>query len=261
MARNIFSLSFVLSPQKTNIKETALKLISLLVILGKEDRVFTKFKASELHFKSVSFDLIEGEFNSNVIKLAETFLKFNLTDIRQYEKEVSPTIEFSRDFGFRFLLEFDELKNKHFSITGNISSSRFSDITIEHFPFENNDYDFKWYLNILSKVNDFFKPKYSGVNIILPQFIEMYLPLNVIYPLGWITYFSNYSAISMPENAGFEIIQEEKGQYVISTREDFTASKDDFFAIKDKLLEGMKQLKRTCKEYTEIPSPPATLDL
>ncbi|SDD39980.1 hypothetical protein SAMN05216323_11722 [Williamwhitmania taraxaci] len=83
----------------------------------------------------------------------------------------------------------------------------------------------------------------------------MYLPLKVVYPLGWITYFSNESNIKMPTVDGFEIIQDEKGQYIIATREDFTQSKEDFFAMKEKLIDGMKVLKNTCKEYTELQNP------
>jgi len=255
MARNIFSLSFILANQRLSIQELSFKLISLLEILRLEDEVFSKFKVSALHFKSVDFDLEKLNFDEKVLKLSKTILQFNLSDIRQYEKEESPTTDFSRELGFRVLMDFDEKKKKHFSITGNLASSQWNSLAIEHFPLENSDYDFGWYLNILRKINDFLTPKYSGVNIILPQYTEMYLPLKVVYPLGWITYFSNESNIKMPTVDGFEIIQDEKGQYIIATREDFTQSKADFFAMKEKLIDGMKILKNTCEEYSEQENP------
>ena len=164
----------------------------------------------------------------------------------------NPTIDFSRDLGFRFLLQFNKNNKQHFSITGNISSSQFCGLAIEYFPFENSDYDFDWYFNIFRKINEYLKPKYSGVNIILPQYMEMYLPLKIVYPLGWVTYFSNESNIKIPKDIGFEAIQEDKGQYIIATRDDFTTNKVSFFAIKEKLIEGMKELKNTCNEYSEL---------
>ncbi|WP_158981186.1 MULTISPECIES: hypothetical protein [unclassified Flavobacterium] len=251
MAKNIFSLSFVLPSQKLSIRETVFKLLSLLEILRIEDDVFTKFKVSALHFKSVALNLEEGSFEENVMKLSEVILQFNFEDIRQHEKEENPTIDFSRDFGYRFLFQFNKNNKQHFSITGNISSSQFCGLGIEYFPFENSDYDFDWYMNIIRKTNDFLKPKYSSVKIILDQYMELYHPLKIMYPLGWITYFSNDSNIKISEKTDFEIIQEENGQYVIATREDFTTNKENFFAIKEKLIEGMKVLKSTCNEYSD----------
>lgn len=251
MARNIFSLSFILSPQRLSILETAFKLLSLLDILKKEDDVYSKFKISKLNYKSVDFDLKNGTFDENVSKLSEIILQFEKANIKHYEKEESPNIYFSRDFGFSILLEFKKNKKKHFAISCNIASSQWNSFSIQYFPVENCDYDFNWYFTILKKTNNFLIPIYSGVNIILPQYIEMYLPLKVIYPLGWITYFSNESNIKMPNDKGFEVIQEEKGQYIIATREDFTQSKESFFAMKEKLIDGMKLLKSTCIEYSE----------
>lgn len=255
MARNIFSISFVLPSQKLSIKETVFKLLSFLEILRIEDDVFTKFNASALNFKSVALNLGEDSFEENVMKLSKAILQFNFEDIRQHEKEENPTIDFTRDYGYRFLLQFNKNNKQHFSITGNISSSQFCGLAIEYFPFENSDYDFDWYMNINRKSNDFLKPKYSGVKIILDQYMELYRPLKIKYPLGWITYFSNESNIKMPKDIGFKVIQEEKGQYIIATREDFTASKESFFEMKERIIEGMKLLKERCPEYKETETP------
>jgi len=250
MARNIFGVSFVLPKQILSINETATKVVSLLEILRIEDDVFSKFKVSKLLFKSIEFNLEDNSFD-NILKLSETILSFELSDIKHYEKEENPTIDFSRDHGFNVLLEFEKNKKKHFSLSCNLSSSKWNSLSIENFPFENSDYDFDWYFNILRKTNDFLKPIYSGVNIILPQYVEMYLPLKIAYPFGWITYFSNESNIRIPTDIDFEVKQEEKGQYVIATREDFTASKESFFAMKEKLIEGMNVLKNISPEYSE----------
>ncbi|MBP6385586.1 MAG: hypothetical protein KA327_03100 [Pseudarcicella sp.] len=251
MARNIFDLVFILPPKRISIKETAVKLISLLEILRIEDNVFSKFKVSKLHFKSVEFNLEDNSFEKSVQKLSDTILRFELPDIKHYEKEENPTIDFSRDHGFFISFEFQMENKKHFNLFCNLASSQKNSLAIENFPFEKSDYNFDWYFNIFRKINQYLNPKYSGVNIILPQYMEMYLPLKIVYPLGWVTYFSNESNIKMPFDGGFEVIQEEKGQYIIATREDFTASKESFFAMKEHLIEGMKLLKERCPEYKE----------
>lgn len=255
MARNIFGVSFVLPKQRLSIRETATKLVLLINILRNEDEDFTKFKISKLNFKSQEFDLSDDLFEKVVLKLSETILKFELSDIKHYEKEENSTIDFSRSHGFFVSLEFMKGGKKHFNIFCNLSSDQRNSFAIENFPFENSDYNFNWYFNILRKTNQFLKPEYSGVNIILSQYMEMYWSLKIIYPLGWITYFSNESKIKMPSNEGFELIQEESGQYVIVTQEDFTQSKENFFEVKDKLIAGMKLLKNTFSEYSETETP------
>jgi len=254
MARNIFGISFILPVKKLSIKETALKLISLLELLRRDDDIFSKFKLSKLNFKSVDFDLNNGTIESNVQKLAETLIVFEYPDFTQSEKDTIPTIDFTRELGFMFLLEFKKNNKQQFVITGSMGGTfnpLWNSLSIQNFPIENSDYDFNWYFNILRKANQVLQSSYSGVNIILSQYMEMYLPIKIIYPLGWVTYFSNDSNIKMPTDKGFEVIQEEKGQYVIATREDFTTSKESFFAMKEKLIEGMKVLKNICPEYSE----------
>ena len=254
MARNIFDLRFNLSEEKLSIKETALKLISLLELLRIEDDVFAKFKVSKPHFKSVDFDLNNGNIESNVQKLAKTLLIFEYADFSQSEKDMIPTIDFTRELGFMFLLEFKKENKQHFVITGSMGvtfNPLWNSLSIQNFPIENSDYDFNWYLKNLKIANLYLKPIYSCIRIILDQYMEKYWELKIKYPLGWITYFSNESNIKMPFDAGFEVLQEEKGQYIITTREDFTTSKESFFAMKDKLIEGMKLLKEKCPEYTE----------
>lgn len=257
MARNIFDISFVLQKQRLTISQASVKLLFLLEILRKEDDVFSRFKVTKLHFKSVEFNLNENSIDNNILKLSETILRFELSDIRHYEKEENLTIDFSRDHGFFVSLEFLKNNKKHFYLLCNIASNQWNSLSFENFPFENSDYDFDWYFTILRKTNQFLKPLYSGVRIILDQYMEMYSPLNIKFPLGWITYFSNESNIKMPSDIGFETIQEEKGQYIIATREDFTQSKESFFAMKDKLINGMKVLKDTCVEYSENENPNA----
>ncbi|WP_164121795.1 hypothetical protein [Sphingobacterium sp. xlx-130] len=251
MARNIFSLSFVLSPEVLTIKETAIKIISLLDILRSYDEVFSKFTYSKLDFPRTDFNLTKDDLNELVDKLSDTMLSMNLSDIQQYNNVINPIINFGRDFGFSFLLDFDDTSKKHFSITGNISSSKFSSFSIKHFPFENSDYDFDWYFSVLKLINMNLRPLYSGVKITIEQYMDLYLPLKIKYPLGWITYFSDDSKIKTPDDIGFEVLKVEGGCYIIATRNDFTQSKEEFLEIKDKLIEATKKLKKYSPEYSE----------
>ena len=251
MARNIFGISFILHPKDKTIKETAICLLSLLEILRKEDDIFSKFTLAAEEIKSVKFDLSELEFNDAVEKLAQAILKTDLSSIRKYEKVENPTIDFSRDLGFTLLLQFFKNRKKRFSITGNISSSRFSSLAITYFPFEDSDYEFDWYFRMLKITTEYFNPLFSGVNIIMSTYIGEYRDLKIKYPLGWITYFSDESKIEIPSDIGFEAEKTEKGVYLILTREDFTQNKEDYFSARDKLLEAMQKIKKNSANYSE----------
>lgn len=69
-------------------------------------------------------------------------------------------------------------------------------------------------------------------------------------PLGWITYFSKDSEISIPDDLeGIEYEHTDTGKYLILTREDFTTDKEIYDAHKQKLLDTMEEIKRRVPEY------------
>lgn len=252
MARNIFRLSFALHPQEgKTIKEMAICILSLLEMLRREDDVFSRFAYAKLNFKNVDFDLTTLGFNDAVEKLSQLILRTNLSDIREYNKVKNPTVDFARDIGFRTLFIFFKNGKEHFSITGDISTRQYPSLSITHFPFENSDYNFDWYFKMLKITTEFFNPIFSGVRIVLDSFIDECRDINIIYPLGWVTYFSHESKIEIPPDLGFEMEKTDKGIYLILTREDFTQNKEDYFLAKDKLLEAMEKIKKNSVNYSD----------
>ncbi len=250
MARNIFSLTFTLYPKIRSIQEISNEIIDLLFLLGVMDDIFLKFNYSKIGSKNTEINILELGQDSSKKKLAETILDSNLTDIKNYEKELNPKLDYFRDFGFSLLLQFKKNNKQHFSITGNIGTNQFPNLRIEYFPLENSDYDFDWYFTILKEMTIFLNPKYSCVRIILDSFTSEYNKIKIIYPLGWISYFAKDSNIIIPENLGIEVEEAKNGKYLILTRGDFTTSIEKFTEAKDKLMELMLKLKEISPEYS-----------
>ncbi len=91
---------------------------------------------------------------------------------------------------------------------------------------------------------------YVGVNVILTSFIPLFVELNVKNPFGWITYFANDYDVKIPDDLeGVECEHTDKGKYSILTREDFSGSKEEYEAQRDKLLGLMKTVREDCPEY------------
>lgn len=250
MAKSIFYIDFNLKDNKKSILQLSYDFIDLMSNLSEIDPVFQ----SPLYVydeKKLQINLGQENRESSVLKLANIILDSFKSDIRQMDKVENPTIEFSRDFGFRLLFQYFKNNKKAFSIMTKLGASEYQELKIEFFKTE-FEYDFTWYFSVLKAIVKYWEPVQAGVIVRLPTFFDPFKSLKVWPPLGWISYFSNDGAIKIPDDLnGVEYVHTEKGKFIILTREDFTISKEVFETHRDKLLEIMKEVKSRVPEYTE----------
>jgi len=252
MAKSIFYIDALLLNEKKSINELSNQLIGLLKELSEVDSVFNSFKYSEQGYPNTVFNLEQVGVKE---ELAKTILDSNKADIKQYEKEENPTLEFSRDFGFSHLFSFNIDKKKVFSATGNLATNNYPSFRLEYFDMD-SQYPISWYADVLKCLVKNLSPIQAGIMIKLPAFVEQWNGLKIKQPFGWLTYFSNDNEIQIPDDLeGVEYEHTDKGKYIILTREDFTVSKEAYEVQRDKLLAIMQEVKERVPAYSLENSP------
>lgn len=250
MAKNIFMVRSLLKQEAKSIREISDKLIDVLVGLGQIDSSFYHPLYSREGFQSEKIDIKAIGIDQAKDKLAQLILTSHLSDITQYDKVDTPTIDFSRDLGFRHLLQFSKDDKNKFSLTGNLGTNNYPDFNIEYF-YSDDEFSYSWYEEVLKYVVNTFNPVYAGVTITLTTFIQLLSELKVRHPFGWITYFSKDYELQIPDDLkGIEYEYTDKGKYLILTREDFTISKEAYEVQRDRLLSLMKEVKQIVPEYS-----------
>lgn len=248
MAKSIFGIT-ASNPflPRENIALIAQRTIKLFRKLGSADPIFfSPYFIGKNDNDKYSLDITSKDSESI---LADLILRFAEGSINDYEKVSNPTIEFSRGFGFVNLYDFYHNGKHCFSVSTNFGSSSGGGASIKHFNKE-KDFSFNWY-NLIFKALVEETEELSGiVSISNKSFIDLVTPLQIRFPLGWITYFSNDYEIQIPNDLeGIEYEFTEKGKYLILTREDFTINKEAYEAHKQKLLKVMEEIKHRVPEY------------
>lgn len=229
---------------KKSIIEASYDLWDLLKSFSQLGELFLLPTFSKENQKDVSFraDLLSKEEAVKIISSA--ILNFSKYDIAKYEKEQNPTIEYSRDFGFSFVLSYGQTMSFNI-ITGCSTANGLSLLS-----YNINNSSFEYYYGILRTI-------VTGSNAIRGAVGIRDLPFqktckNIIAPLGWITYFSKSFKPEIPDDLeGIEYEHTDKGKYLILTREDFTTNKETYEAHKQKLLKLMEEIKRRVPEYSK----------
>lgn len=248
MAKSIFTIRSEFQGEKRSVLEISEQLVTIIKVLAREDKTFINPVYSKQGFDSVELNINDTDILNKVSNL---ILDTHKSDIKQNEKEESPDLNFSRDFGFRLLFDFKENKKRKFSLTAVLGGVRYQNIRVEYFT---SDFEFSqnWYESVLMKLVNETNPHYAGITLNLDSFLDTLRPLNIKQPFGWVTYFSNDNEIQIPNDLeGVEYERTENGKFIILTREDFTVSKEAYEVQRDKLLAVMKEVKERVPEYSE----------
>jgi hypothetical protein len=251
MAKSIFGISASsnLLPQES-IKDVAIRTIKLFISLRETDSVFSKpFFLGKNDQDKYEIDLTS--IDESAMHLSELILKYAKGSIAEYEKEGKPTITFSRNFGFANVYQFFSKERKAFTLFTNFGSASGGGIGINSFSKE-KEFSFDWYYSVLKCLVNEIAANVGTVSISNTAFIDLLAPLQVKYPLGWITYFSNDFEIPIPNDLeGMEYEHADKGKYLILTRSDFTSDKDLYFKYREKLISTIKYLKENTPGYAK----------
>lgn len=243
--KSIFKIGVSWKSREQKIIEIATQTWDFFYALFLYDNIlFQEMTLSKERKKSILIKMTEGNREENISKIAETILIFSKSGIAKYEKEKNPTIEYSRPFGFSFVVSFMVNNKVVLSFIPKLGSDSGNGIGFVNQLFH-HERSFNWYLDILkimqNSTNATFGIMYSG---------GFKYDTNINYPLGFITYFSNDYDVQIPDNLeGFEYEYTSKGKYLIATREDFTVSKEAYQEQKEKLLRTMEYLGKTVPGY------------
>lgn len=231
--------------EKLTIKECAFKLKNILTSLSESNELFSNVALSKEDSSEVKID-IENTASRDVIDiLSNTILDFSKADILKNEKESNPTLEYSRDFGFSFVIKYykdDKILISFNVIIGSSNSGGISSLNISC------DFDFDWFFSVL---------KALAVEAFVGSIGIRDLPFNKAckqykIPLGWITYFSKDCEVPIPDDLeGVEYENTDKGKYLILTRDNITKDAETFQFNKNKLLDVMEEIKRRVPEYSK----------
>jgi len=248
IAKNMFNIRVVWKSNPLPIIEASRFFYIYLKNLSKINSSFFEPILSKESHRDVPI-LVNKLSKDEVVKLiANSILNFSKKDIRKYEKELNPTIDYSRDFGFSFVLRYlkEEMK-RLISFNVVIGCSNYGGMSSLNVNLDDNN--FTWYFNLLQALSSV---SLTGVvdirDLSYNEMCKQYTK-----PLGWITYFSNEYELEIPDDLeGFEYEYTDKGKYLIATREDFTQSKEFYDKQKEKLLRTMEYLGKTVPGYLVV---------
>ena len=247
MAKSIFIIRSKFRSKKRSIQEVSEFIVRIIKQLSLLDDTFSNPIHAKQGFKDEQLDINHPDI---IEKLSELVLETNKSDIKQHEKEKNPTVNFSRDFGFRLLFNYEVNGKKNFSLTAELGGTNYQSIRLEYFnrEFEHSQ---NWYESVLKCLVNESNAYYAGITVTLSTFLDLLRPLKVNQPFGWLTYFSNDNEIQIPDDLeGFEYEYTEQGKYIILTRDDFTVSKEAYEVQRDKLLAVMKEVKERVPKYS-----------
>jgi hypothetical protein len=242
-----FNIGVNWKPSKDTIKESSSHFWKILKALSEVDIIFVNPIFMAENQKDVGFQIDKLSEENAVDLIALTILNFSKYDIRKYEKEQNPTIEYSRDFGFSFVLMYKH-GNSKISFSVKVGNPKACGMTL--LSYGGDKLNLKLCYSTL-------KALVSGSNAIKGSISLLDLPFqegnkNIIAPLGWITYFSNDFKPVIPDDLeGIEYEYTDKGKYLILTRDDFPTDKKIFEGYKQKLLNIMEEIKRRVPEYSK----------
>ena len=148
MSKNIFYLNCFSKGQKYSILQIADHFWSLLNILSKVDVTFRTTTIEKEHQASVRIEIDENKKAATIHQIATTLLSYHKKDIRKYENDTNPTIDYSRDFGFSFVATFYKQGKKCFYLSVRMGTDRTDSIYLD-FHDRSIEYDIDWYLQVL----------------------------------------------------------------------------------------------------------------
>jgi hypothetical protein len=257
-AKIYLSIRIMIAPMKLSVESAAKEVISILEELGKIDSLFLFPNLTIGENLEVPINLSKGEIEVHSKELAEGILKAEWDDIIRQESSSIPTIKYIRLDGYPVLLRY-QLNNKTiFWIGCRIGSNVNQTFTIRGFS-SNKLFDFSWYERIFKSLIFTTNAKLGTVVMSNESFGKFYNRLNIKYPIGWITYFSDTYEICIPDDLSevrYEFV--DGGKYLYTSDEDFMKDKEAYFANQEKLQRIIHELKERVPEFVKLNNPSTT---
>lgn len=254
-ARNFLSIGVQFSPEILSIRQAAKNLICFLIELGKSDKLFLNPILISGQKSELSFSLDINDVEGQVLDLANGILQTEWNEITQHEGNNKPTIDYIRPDGYQILLKFFVEGEIAFWVSCRIGSIIYQTMSIRDFSNQIL-FDYNWYEEIFKKIV-LKTSAYLGTIVMSNQsFGKFYNEMQIKYPIGWITYFSNSCEFDIPNNlkeVRYEFSSD--GKYLFTSDEDFMKDKDAYFGYREKLKGIITEIKQRVPEFNkEAPS-------
>ena len=223
-------LAYSIPSEGVSIIEAARKVVVILKALGEIDPIFLfPVHINGKREKSVDV-MVDG-----VEHVAQLILNTEWNEITKHEGEYNPTLNYRRvNGGFGFYAKC--LVGKELAFYLNIGLGYSVDgIVIRDFN-RSIEYPYDWYKELLYKIVDTMNPFFATVKLDNLQSNKFYKKMNIEYPIGWITYFSDSLKYLFPKKIEeTRIDHKEDGLFLITSEEDFMKNKEVYLSNREKL--------------------------
>lgn len=230
-----------------SIIDVASKVYHLLKYLSKFDSIFERTH----HFNGSKETEIEISNEVTIDKIAQLILNSERNEITQHEGIINPTIYYKRkgggfSFNSRFLIGSD----KRFAF--NYGCGYLVDgVSIYNFN-KDYEYDYAWYEQIIRRVVDHMNPFFASIYINNQPWNIFYNQMNIKYPIGWITYFSDRLEFNIPDDLNeVKYKFEDGGKFLYTSDEDFMKDKDAYFSNREKLERVINEIKYRVPKFVK----------
>lgn len=235
-----------------SIYDVAKKVYQLLIVLKDLDLVFSE----TVHFHGSMETKISIGSENIVEEIAQLILNSEWNEITKHEGNPNPTVNYKRDGeGFSFNSKFLVHSKQRFAF--NYGCGYLTDgVAIYNFNRE-YEYDFDWYDKLIKCLVKFLNPFYATVKLSNQPSDIFYNEMNIKYPIGWITYFSDAYDICIPDDLAevrYEFV--DNGKYLYTSDEDFMKDKVAYFGNREKLHRIITELKDRVPEFIKTNKEP-----
>ena len=254
-AKNYLSIGVQFSPEILSIAAATNKLLTILVGLGEFDSLFYSPTVITGQKSELTLKIDRDNLGDKVHELAEGILRAEWSEITQHKENSNPTIEYVGEEGYGVLLKYSIKDEIVFWIGCRLGSNIHQTFTLRGFS-ANILFDYSWYEIIFKKLVHLTNAEAGTIVMSNQSFGKFYNEMNIRYPIGWITYFSDEYEISIPDDikeVRYEFV--DGGKFLITSDEDFMRDKEAYFANRAKLTRIITELKRRVPEFVKESSP------
>lgn len=179
------------SEEPQSILKVAENAFTMIQELSKVDSIFETFSYVPKSKPQTVFNLKELSNGDSVNKLAACILEDKQGDIRYHEKDKAD-LNYSRDFGFMLLFNFNVGNKITFSYTPNLGVKGRNSHMITYFQ-KGFDFEYQWFINVFQAMVKTSKPTplYGQIGISNIDFMRTVLKeLKMNWTIGIANYFS-----------------------------------------------------------------------
>lgn len=250
-AKNFLSIGVQFPPETLSIRQASEKLIYILLELSKVEKAFLKPTLIIGQESELSISLDSNDLEGQVLNVANGILQAEWNEITTHEGNQNPTIDYIRLEGYPLLLKFIVEREIAFWVGCRVGSNLYQTMSVRDFSSKFL-FDYSWYKEVFKKLVKTTSATLGTVVMSNQSFGKFYNQMNIKYPIGWITYFSDELEFKIPNDlkeVEYEFV--ERGKFLYTSKEDFMKDKDSYFSNREKLERVINEIKYRVPEFVK----------